>query len=236
MQQEIRAGHDRYTRILVTVAAAGVWMLIALMLATAGSDSAADEPGVARLAEASARAGAIVPVSGEVEAAAPVSGNAATQPLRWIVPFAKNSNPAAGSPGDLECLTLLRIMPLPGVSTDVEVEFFNGANALDGDTVDVNGLVGNVQVVSDLTFSPDPVFSSGAYSASTGFLSGHARVFSSDPRIMIAPFLLCEINGDGSVEVVTPLPATPIGATVDFFQAAVPGSTVEGSVGVSPSD
>jgi hypothetical protein len=105
---------------------------------------------------------------------------------------------------------------------------------LDGTTVSIPGLVGNVQVTSDLPFSPDPIFSSGTSGVgNTGFLLGSARVYASDPRLLIAPYLLCEDSADQSIAVVAPLPAVPIGATLDFFKAGVPGSTVNG-LAVSP--
>lgn len=87
--------------------------------------------------------------------------------------------------------------------------------------MDLPSLVENVRVVSDFIFATDPVFSSGAKSANTGLLSGHARIFSSGPRIMLAPFLLCKTGGEGSFEGVTPLPATPRGATPSILLEAL---------------
>lgn len=154
------------------------------------------------------------------------SGNAAIQatstlPLRWRIPFARHVNSATA--GNMDCATVVSVVNFGPDDITVEVEFFDFSGAS-------QGLTNRTQPTGnpDLHLTNNDVdiipFALDA-SAATGLFDGYALVFADDPRIFVGAYLVChEEGGSGDFPAtVTNLSAFPVGQTLSYFRAGMPG-------------
>jgi len=184
---------DRYTKVVLTVLAVGVW---ALALAQAGT------PAV--LAEAVDGAASIDTPTGSVSLEASKSGVPfASHPLRWYMPLVLH----VVDTGTLECQTTIGVINLNTSSVAVEIDFINASGTVlttEASTVVAGGLF----AVGTKELSQYP-------NTGTLEMDGHARIYADHPNIIPINYIDCA-GGDVSM---TP---QAVGATLDLFRAGVP--------------
>jgi hypothetical protein len=105
--------------------------------------------------------------------------------------------------------------------TRVDVEFF-----------DLSGVSMGVATDPSLTPGTPDVFVTNSDVLITPFLydhlaftvnfDGYAQVNSSDPRIVVAAMMRCGDKGAALPLTINSIPAYPVGATAEFFQAGMP--------------
>jgi hypothetical protein len=208
---------DRYTKVVLTVIAVGLWALTMTQLGMPTVLAASGEP---------AAFAAEVPAGGaELEAAVPGFAG----PLRWTVGYAAAWDVEAT--GGNECTTAVTLLSSAPSAVSVDVLFINKSGSTVG--------------TASFSLAPDDPHSVMAHEGggntwpleadsypSTGFFTGgFARVYADDPRVLATAFLMCkESAADGvssngqKVLSVANIPAYPVGATADYFQAGMPAT------------
>jgi hypothetical protein len=128
-----------------------------------------------------------------------------------------------------DCSTVISVMSTAPTSMNVEVEFFgqNDAFINDGTATLAAGAVEVFATVGGSGGGSGP--SGGPVSADTlvntgNFDSGFARVHADDPRLLVTAFLTCnQDQSAGSIlRALLNIPAFPVGATAEYFQAGMP--------------
>lgn len=212
---------DLYNRVVLGLIAAGLWALAFTQL---------------ELPQARAAGGGPVAVS----ARATLTVGAAVQgrPLRWRVGYASHVND--GDAGDNECRTVISLLSA-GPEVDVDVDFFDD-NVILLTTETFTVPAGGSRVVitaggGDGGNSIPFLFDVNAFTGE--FLNGFALVRADDPRIQVAAFLNCKVDGvsgEGQdVRSTASIPAYPVGDSVAYFQAEIPRSGESPPVTPSPS-
>lgn len=147
-------------------------------------------------------------------------------PLRWQIVNAANvgvTNPqAVREPGDPECVTnvVAYTSTMIAGAISVDFEFFDHLGNPIGLVQKTNIFPGRVTGVQSDVNAASSVLR-GQPDAETGdFSAGSVLVFAEDPRVFPSAFLVCRWT-DGREETI-PLPAFPVGATLDYFRAGTP--------------
>jgi hypothetical protein len=229
---------DRYTKVVLTLIALGLW---ALTMAQIGMPSAGATQPIRPYAEPThpfsaagsaegSQQGVMQP--GESADAAPAEsrGPTSTLPLRWRLSWA-----AQETGGEFTwCSTAAVVTNTSPVSVAVEVEWMNG----DGSPLALVAV--SLNAGESLPF---PIFQTGnderervnsnpwahpvAKIAFIGDFRGYGLVTADDPRIMVSAFQYCRTGlGDTGATIVsqTNIPAYPVGATAEYFRADVPAA------------
>ena len=169
--------------------------------ATVGS-AAADEP-------------AAVAVNQDALSSRAPTGNA--NELRWRVAEARYE-----SGGDnTYCSTAVTATNLTGSTVDIMLEWMNATGSSLGTSTKVAVAAhGHVEWVANNTVESGLP---GGGSGLTDF-SGHALVYSEDPRIMVSARVYCRDGTGNQANIVSDymVPTLPVGTTMDFFQAGMP--------------
>ncbi len=209
---------DRYTKIVLTVIALGLW---ALMLAEVGLPDFISEVEATAASPSATTLQSLKKPGGE---AGTVRAATATLPLRWRVSWA-----AQYVADTTNCGTAIIVTNDTSSSVTVEVEWFSWYNSSEGlgslaiagqnSKVWVSGRDWNTPSVDYRPFVPDH------YADAIGF-AGYARVHATDPRIEVAAFQYCRDGLDQGKNImsITNIPAFPVGATAEFFQAGMPAT------------
>jgi len=222
---------DWITKLLLVVIAAGLWALVA----TGGGlplDSAYAGGGLKPDRRDTGEAGASVmraprqPDEGGFlgKPASSPRAPSATLPLRWKVSWATER-----STDTTFCGTAVLVTNETSSSVSVEVEWFDkdgSALALKPLSVSSmqqrNFISGTGYLVPDTDYRP---FDADEAAMLADIEGGYARVHASDPRILVAAFQYCR-DGQGNnknIVSITQIPVYPVGATLEFYQAGVPG-------------
>ena len=203
---------DRYTKVVLTVIAVCLCVLtlaeIDLPDPTARAEASfVDSP-------ATGAQGSQKPVGEATGPKAPTS----TLPLRWRIPTAFEHTGSA----ETYCSTVVSVRNLTASSVSVEVEWFqwNGStDKLRPMTVPAQQMLQwatNNNIVLLPYYADDDALILG--------LVGYANVNADDPRILVTATVLCRDGTSGASKILSQdeLPAFPVGATMDYFQAGMP--------------
>ena len=215
--KEVAMRPDRYTKVVLTIIAI---CLSVLTLSEIG------------LPELTTRAEAMVPVRPALPSqtaeepgndSVPARASTATLPLRWRIPWATEL--AAST---TNCGTAVVVVNDTNKNLWVEVEWFD----LTGSSqalrfLSIPGfeqrtwISGGVPLNGDTDTKP---FYNANKAEISDLLGGYARVHAEDPRIEVAAFQYCrDAQGyDKNLLSITNLPAYPVGATLEYFQAGMP--------------
>ena len=227
---------DRYTKVVLTVIAVGLW---ALTMAQVGTPVAgATEPNRPYAQQGSPyvdagsagdpQQGVVSPREEAYPAPAESKGPTSTLPLRWRVSW------AAQETGNefTWCSTAVVVTNTTAAGVDVEVEWMKidgtGA-ALVPVTIPAYGnrasVASQTGAIAAERVNNVPWISSGTTMAYIYDFYGYALVSAEDPRIMVSAFQYCR-NGLGytgaTIVSQTNIPVYPVGATAEFFQAGLP--------------
>lgn len=187
---------DRYTKVVLTVLAVGVW---ALALVQAGTPAV-----LADAVDGSTSIGIPAePVSTEgSRSGMPV----ASLPLRWYIPLVLH----VVDVGSLECHTTIGVVNPNTTSVDVEIDFISDTGSVL--TTESSTLVaGGIYTARTVDLAQYP-------NTGTLEMTGHARIHAAHPNVLPLNYLDCA-GGDVSM---TPL---AVGATLDLFRADLPLAT-----------
>jgi hypothetical protein len=214
---------DRTLKFLLVLIAAGLWALTLTQagMPVAGAEESAHLSASPPAALSSSQAGA--PGSKQIDKTtsgpkAPTS----TYPLRWRVAWATIETGTT----DTYCGTAVIVTNTTTASIDVDVEFMKDDGSSAGRALHTLGAYENytaITVGSSLTINVGPYWWDDQV-ASPDF-SGYALVGANDPRIMVSAFQFCRSSTGYSGAIVrshTNIPAFPVGATAEFFQAVMP--------------
>jgi hypothetical protein len=117
---------------------------------------------------------------------------------------------------------VVTVRNLTNQSVDVDVEWL----AWDGGQVALRPLIvasnRMLQWATSTDVNVSPLYTDD--SAGIGSLLGYAKVYASDPRILATSTLVCREADSVSApfHVFNEIPAYPVGATAEFFQAGMP--------------
>jgi hypothetical protein len=211
---------DRYTKIVLTVIAVALCVIALPRLETAKAMAASRQPATASADDIPEGASPLVEQPAPPRA--PV-GPTSTLPLRWRVSWASLNT------GELEtfCSTAVVVTNTTNSATEVEVEWMNHtgtSTALQLETVLAYRTFVWVLRGATATINPVPWRIDNSATISSGF-KGHALVNSDDPRIMVSAYQYCRTDKDSPGPTVlahTNIPAYPVGATAEYFQAGMP--------------
>lgn len=183
-------------------------LLLAAALVGAGS--------LALLATATA---VVEPAPSSVEAA----GGAVAQPypVRWRIHTVLQEVVTPNPP----CSTAVFVHNLSGATLAYELEVFS---AVGNSLVNNTGTIGIDTVVFGTTTSGTGHVSFKPFGLSSGLNTeelpnGHAELRTPDPRVHASAYLVCRESLNGALLSITPLAVTPVGATLEYFQAGVHG-------------
>ena len=143
-------------------------------------------------------------------------------PLRWRVSWATLVTGTSYT----YCGTAVIVTNTTNAGIDVDVEFMkdNGTSAgRASETITAYGNYTAITVGPSLTVNVGPYFYDDHIA--TGDFSGYALVGGDDPRIMVSAFQFCRSSTGYSGAIVrshTNIPAFPVGASAEFFQAGLP--------------
>jgi hypothetical protein len=210
---------DRYTKVVLTIIAVGLWALmlteIGLADLTAQAEATAAPPSSSALQDSKKPSGD----------AGPVRAPTATLPLRWRVAWAVER-----SVDTTHCGTAIVVTNSSNSTVDVQVEWFNYAGSSHGlHQRSIDGMSQNVWVTGTAISGPDTDYRPFEYDSLANIpdiLGGYARVHANDPRIQVAAFQYCR-DGTGitkDIMSITNIPAFPVGATAEYFQAGMPAT------------
>jgi hypothetical protein len=188
---------DRYTKVVLTVLAVGVW---ALALAQAGTPAV-----LAEAADGAAAAAIAETTSGAVAAEAESSGAPFTSyPLRWYIPLVLH----VVESNSLECETTVGVVNPNSFSVSVLIQFYAaGGSLLRTESSAV--AAGALYQVSTSEMAPQ-------YPATgTVTVDGHARIQADHPNILPINYIDC-VGGD-----ISTMPLA-VGATLDLFKVGIP--------------
>ena len=209
---------DRYTKIVLTVIALGLW---ALMLAEVGLPDFISEVEATAASPSATTLQSLKKPGGE---AGTVRAATATLPLRWRVSWA-----AQYVADTTNCGTAIIVTNDTSSSVTVEVEWFSWSGS--SQALRPLALPGQQSLiwVSGRDWSTPSVdyrpFVADDFAGAIGFI-GFARVHATDPRIEVAAFQYCRDGLDQGKNImsITNIPASPVGATAEFFQAGIPAT------------
>jgi hypothetical protein len=203
---------DRYTKLVLTVIAVCLTVLAFTELvppAMVGqAEASSARPALSEYQEAPK------PSAKSVAPTVPTS----TLPLRWRIPTCAERTGSA----ETYCSTVISVRNLTDSSINVEVEWFNW----DGTTSKLRPMTlpgqnllqwaTNNQIVLLPFFADDD--------ATISSLIGYANVNANDPRILVTATILCRDGTAATSKIVSQneVPAFPVGATAEFFQAGMP--------------
>ncbi len=159
--------------------------------------------------------------------AGPVRAPVATLPLRWKIPWAIESAATATT----FCGTAIVVTNASASPLDIQVEWFDylgNSMALRPilglgkftQAIWVSGVTTASSGIDYRPFNPDDWAGIGSIAA------GFARVHADDPRIEAAAFQYCRdgLGITANIMSITNIPAFPVGATMEYFQAGMPAT------------
>ena len=208
---------DRYTKIVVTIIAIGLWALVLTQQGNSISNVHASVP-----ASHVAQEQRLPDLSHSPTGGGPVSRAAtSTLPLRWRVRTAVLKDFST-----VDCITIISVRNLAPTSTAVDVEWLDASDTSVGKS-STSIAMGHVKAFSIYNNSP----ATGGTNASpfspmwadtNSDFTGSAQVHTDDPRISVAAFLRCDTqDADADPNSITSIPADPVGATMEYFQAGM---------------
>ena len=146
----------------------------------------------------------------------------ATLPMRWVVPGVHESVNVNGA----YCSTAITVTTAFNVTTflAVQVEFFDDIGLSMGTFVGVPHGAPGVRTTYITDSEVTPIWTVVDGDADLSNFTGSATVHSDDPRIMVTAFEWCRSGTGAATTLLTvrDLPAYPIGATLEYFQAGMP--------------
>jgi hypothetical protein len=184
---------DRFTKVVLTVLAIGVWVLAIayagtpIVLATAADDTAGSAP-------------SLEPVSNEMaEAGAP----APAYPLRWYVSLVHHEVRA----GSIDCKTVVMVVNLHSSSVNAQIDFYDDSGTILATR--------SPSVAAGASYYEGTDLMMEYPSTGDTVIPGHARVYADHPNVLAINYIECPT---GAVSVTS----YPVGATLDYFQASLP--------------
>jgi hypothetical protein len=217
---------DRYTRAVLTVIAIGLWALTLSQMAPSQAIADLDGAPAAALRPTQEAVGPVgeTYITGPARTTGIAPAAPSSRPLRWRVSCAAASD--SDTAGTNECSTVISVLNTHSVGVPVDVELFNESAALEG-SASFTLAAGDSQ--NAITFAGSGADSSPFFYDQivvTGdFFGGFARVHADDPRVIVSAFLMCkEDGGVYPVRSISHIPAFPVGATAEFFQAGMPAT------------
>lgn len=205
---------DRYTKVVLTVIAVGLWALTMTQVGSTVTDVYANpQPPLAQDISYES----VHPPIGGVQAAAAA---APSLPLRWRVRHA-----ALMDNSSTDCLTIITVRNLSTSATTVEIEWFNVNAVAVGMS---SGTIPPSAHMNFTTYHPSFSVNSTPFTFANWLLvasdfEGSAQVHSSDPRISVAAFLKCDASpSDYDPSSITNVTCDPVGATAEYFVAGMP--------------
>ena len=201
---------DRTTKLLLAALVVGVWALAVPQFKIqefhAGPSPVLGPDGVEARHQ---------PVS---EAIPMPRAASSSKPLRWRIAVAQEVVGATG----VNCITLIHVANPGSSAVSVDVEWFNASGSTEAlRTASVSAYTSK-SFVTDDQVNPAPFFQSNTADLEN-FSSGYANVNADDPRIVVSAYLICK-DGIGTSNLVSMslVPAYPMGATAEYFQAGMP--------------
>lgn len=192
---------DRYTKVVLTVVALGLWALV-----LTGSP---EEASAARQVSRQERL--------ESETPADHAPAVTDMPLRWRVARARHQTGGYNT----FCGTAVTVTNLTGSTVNAKVNFLGFlGNSLAVEEISLAAYDPDV-VITNLDVEPGIADVSDAELVA---FQGYALVYSDDPRIMVAGRIYCR-DGLGILAAVVSdhmVPAYPVGTTAQYFQAGMP--------------
>ncbi len=148
----------------------------------------------------------------------------ATLPRRWVVPGVHETVNVNG----VFCSTAITVTTAFEVKNflDVQVEFFSDTGVSMGAYVGVPHGAPGVRTTYVTDSEVTPIWTVVDGDADLSNFTGSAVVHSDDPRILVTAFEWCR-SGTGAATTllsVRDLPAYPVGATLEYFQAGMPAT------------
>jgi len=205
---------DRATKMLLALIAAGLWALTFSMGGPADLTTPAEAS-----TNTSSRAAYRTPQKPGVDRAGPRTPTA-TLPLRWRIPTAfEDINTNATF-----CTTVVSVLNATASLINVEVEWMQWSGA--SDTLRPKQLPANQMLhwVSDHQININPYFPDD--DAGLEGFAGYVNVHADDPRILVTAIILCRDDTFATplakIRVHDTIPAFPVGATMEYFQAGMP--------------
>ena len=203
---------DRYTKVVLTIIAVALCVIALPRLETPDVMAASERlPETAMAEQRPQEDSRFVPTR--------------VGPLRWRIPFAMERNEDSSSLTD-ECHTSISFLNAAPGSTEVEVGFWNESG------IGLGGTAATVAAHDSWVLGTSSPGNNDLYpfranrTVVTGlFYRGFAEVRADDPRILVAAFLVCrDDSGVTRTNSMTTLPAYPVGATAQYFQAGMPAT------------
>ena len=209
---------DRTTKVLLALIASGLWALTIVQIgAPISTAHAVIEP------PSTAQQQVVAGSASSPKSAAPASRiDGPTLPLRWRVRHVSLYENAT-----LDCIPVISVSNFGPATVDVEVEWidsFSSARDLSSDTVVAGGARTWILHETGASTWAGP-FTTTNWCAASGSFYGIAQVHSNDPRIAVAAFLRCDSSPADQIPIsINSLPADPVGATAEYFQAGMPAT------------
>ena len=148
------------------------------------------------------------------------SSAAATMPLRWRASHAAETAELAGLTDF--CMTMVVVMNTTNSSVSAELEWFSAPGTLlVTESFSLSALqVKYVGTDDQVLVGP---FGMDVDSNQADF-TGFAQVYASDPRIIVSAYLICRdaLGDPANLTAMLPIPAYPVGESLDYFQATAP--------------
>ncbi len=208
---------DRYTKAVLTLIAAGLWVLTLIQIGdpvpSAQANPTREE--APQTSQAGVGRPGMRPQADRSVSRAPTS----TLPLRWIVTNAAERTGAFNT----FCGTVVIVNNLTNSTIIVEVEWFRN------DAVSLALRAASVDPKRHFIFVTDTEVNNQPYSAnnSAGLadFNGYAYVTSNDPRLAVGAVIYCRDALGPSANSVSQasIQVHPIGATAEIFRATMPG-------------
>jgi hypothetical protein len=129
-----------------------------------------------------------------------------------------------------QCFTSVSLVSTSAVSIDAEVEFFGFNDSSVGSATLAVPPQGSVSVIAQENGVAIPPFNANELVVTGAFDAGFAHVYADDPRVLTTAFLVCvrdRLNSDSpeqQIRAVASIPAFPVGATLEYFQAGMPAT------------
>jgi hypothetical protein len=205
---------DRYKNVILAVIAV---CLLALALTAVGL------PGFAARAEATVDIAARDAYRGHQkpggEAVEP-RGPKSTLPLRWRVPAAHENVDS----DETYCSTVVSVLNVTSATVNVDVEWMwwnDDSEARRPMAVPARSMM---QWATNDEINLSPHYADDV--ANLAILHGYANVNADDPRILVTATVLCRDGTAAGAKIVSQndVPAFPVGATAQFFQAGMPAT------------
>jgi hypothetical protein len=199
-----------HEKLVLTMIMIGIWALVLTQFGL---------PAVATRAEAE-EAPAVLPATGPASASASQQRFWAELPLRWQV---ANIQDMVDADNATYCGSVITVRNLTDGAVEVEVEWFNLSNSPQAIRTRTIPAEQSMQFASSARINLLPFAPQNDASLAVN-MNGYVNVHADDPRIMASAHVVCRdgTTTDSSLVAYVGIPASPVGATLDYFKAGLP--------------